>query len=176
MGQDVGSPGNGRIGRKGERTYGHCRLSVPSVNFFGICFGNPENLRYLCGMGIIGDIIRRDLNGTPRMEETSSVLYERCGHIETVLSGMYRDAPYQVNSYYGMYPYVIVSYGDGKPEFMSERIADSAGNVREGKICMRYMNPGTVLMSVSYNSEECGDFVNNPESVKRTGRRTARNI
>ena len=124
-------------------------------------------------MGIMGDIIRRNLNGTPGMEETSSVSYERCGHIETVLSGMYGDASYQVNSYYGMYPYVTVSYGDGKPEFMSERIAavaDSAGNVREGKICMRYVDPGTMLMSVSYSSEECGDFVNGPEIVKRTAR------
>ena len=90
-------------------------------------------------MGIMGDIIRRDLIGKSRMQDDVDIMsfenfyyYVRDHYTSTdgseimihhidrmitvVLSGRYGGVRYEVSSYCGMYPLARVLYGEGEPE------------------------------------------------------------
>lgn len=124
-------------------------------------------------MGIMGDMARRDIGGTGRREDMFSGLYDGDdGMITVVLSGRYRGVRYEVASYYGMYPLARVLYGEGKDGFMDAGtvyVRDSRGTVRRGDVCTPYMMPVRTVMTVTYDSSECGDFVNGT-GTRRTPR------
>ena len=117
------------------------------------------NMRHGKNMGILNDIVRRDIEGKPNTEALRAALEElyspRRYSKRLVRAGTYKDFEYIICSR-NEYPYVIITTYSVRMKYSDISVRDMEGNERILYVD-RYSSMGTLSMTVVYNGQ--GDYI-----------------